>query len=97
MNTIEEYMLPCMNKSLFGVECTGCGGQRALSLLIQGRFEEAFFMYPAIYSLLVLFIFLIVNLFYKFKFDYSIKIGLIVFNAVIIGGAYILKLYQLFN
>jgi hypothetical protein len=94
---LEEFMLPCMNKSLFGVECTGCGGQRALSLLIQGQFKDAFYMYPAIYSLILLSVFLIANLFYKFKHDYHIKIALIVLNAVIIGGAYIFKFYQLFN
>ena len=86
-----------MNKTLFGVECTGCGAQRALSLLFQGEFTEAFFKYPAIYSLAILMLFLVFNLFYKFKFDYTIKIGLIIFNAIIIGMAYIIKMFHIFN
>ena len=90
-------MFPCLNKALFGVECTGCGAQRATVLLFQGNFQEAFFMYPAIYSLLILLIFLVFNLFYKFKNDYNIKIGLIIFNAVIIGSAYIIKMFYFFN
>lgn len=97
MNILEEYMFPCLHKSLFGVDCTGCGGQRSLMFLLQGRFEEAFYMYPAIYSILILLVFLIFNLFYKFKHDYTIKISLIIFNAVIIAGSYILKLYQTFT
>ena len=48
---LEEYMLPCLNKKLFGVDCLGCGIQRALSLLIHGEFIAAFKMYPAIYTL----------------------------------------------
>ncbi|GGG38815.1 hypothetical protein GCM10011532_23270 [Christiangramia forsetii] len=90
-------MLPCLNKTVLGVECTGCGGQRAALLLFQGEFKEAFVMYPAIYSLVVLFGFLIINLFIKFKYDYNIKIGLIIFNAVIIAGAYIIKMINTFN
>ena len=97
MNALEEYMFPCLNKSLFGIDCTGCGGQRSLMLLFQGKFLDAFYMYPAIYSLVILFLFLIFNLFYKFKHDYTIKISLIVFNGVIIAGAYIFKLYLTFT
>jgi len=97
LNSIEEYMLPCLNKSLFGVECTGCGAQRAALLLFQGEFLKAFHMYPAIFSLAILLLFLLFNLFFKFKFDYTIKIGLIIFNAVVIAGAYILKMIHIYN
>ncbi|TBW25796.1 DUF2752 domain-containing protein [Gramella sp. KN1008] len=90
-------MLPCLNKTLFGIDCTGCGAQRSVALLFQGEFSEAFFMYPAIYSLLILFLFLVFNLFFKFKYDYSIKIGLILLNAVIIAIAYIIKMIHIFN
>ncbi|SDR72688.1 Protein of unknown function [Gramella sp. MAR_2010_147] len=97
MSSLEEYMFPCLNKSLLGIECTGCGGQRAALLLFQGEFKEAFYMYPAIYSLAILLGFLLVNLFFKFKYDFNIKIGLIVFNALIIAGAYILKMIHIFT
>lgn len=46
-------MLPCFSKTLFGIECLGCGFQRALFLLFQGKFKDAFFMYPAIYTCLL--------------------------------------------
>ena len=49
-------------------------------------------MYPAIYTLLVLAIFLIFNLFVKFKYDYKIKIGLIILNAAIIIVSYYFKM-----
>ena len=94
---MEEYMLPCMNKYLFGVECAGCGAQRAFLLVLQGDFTAAFKMYPAVYTLIILFLFLIVNIFLKFKNDWFIKMGLILINAIIISGAYILKMSHLYS
>ena len=52
---IEKYMLPCMNKSLFGVDCIGCGTQRSLLLLVNGEFTKAFYQFPAVYTTLLLF------------------------------------------
>ncbi|WBL23573.1 DUF2752 domain-containing protein [Zunongwangia sp. HRR-M8] len=90
-------MLPCLNKTLLGVECYGCGGQRAAVLLFQGHFKEAFIMYPAIYSLLIFAVFLIINIFYKFKGDFKIKIAFIFFNASIMIISYIIKMLQFYN
>lgn len=94
---MEEFMFPCLNKQLFGLDCPGCGAQRALFMVLQGDFTAAFKMYPAIYSLLLLLFFLIVNLFFKFKADWQVKTGLIILNAVIIIGAYIYKMSFLIN
>jgi hypothetical protein len=51
-------MFPCISKTLLGIECLGCGFQRAFLLLIQGNFGGAFKMYPAIYSSLLLLFFI---------------------------------------
>ncbi|AZZ58253.1 DUF2752 domain-containing protein [Riemerella anatipestifer] len=50
---IEDYMLSCPNKKIFGMECFGCGSQRALLLISEGKFVEAFYMFPAIYPLIL--------------------------------------------
>ncbi|MFV8282826.1 DUF2752 domain-containing protein [Christiangramia marina] len=97
MSSIEEYMLPCLNKSVFGIDCTGCGAQRSLALLLEGSFEAAFYMYPAIYSIILLLVFVVFNLFFKFRHDHTIKIGLIIFNGFIIAGAYLYKMFYIFN
>jgi len=60
-------MLPCLSKTLFGFECMGCGFQRSLLLIWKGQFIEAFYMYAAIYPLLVLSTYIIITRFYKFK------------------------------
>ncbi|TRZ43767.1 DUF2752 domain-containing protein [Robertkochia solimangrovi] len=85
-------MLPCLNKKLFGVECMGCGMQRAFWLLIDGKFSEAFFMYPAIYTLIPLFAFLIVKNFLTIKYANKILVILVTINIAIIAGNYLLKL-----
>jgi hypothetical protein len=92
MTALENYLLPCLNKQLFGLDCLGCGAQRAVILLFQGEFLAAFKMYPAVYTLVLLGVFLLFNLFVKFKFDYNIRIGLIILNAVIIVASFLIKI-----
>ncbi|MCC8360220.1 DUF2752 domain-containing protein [Salinimicrobium sediminilitoris] len=94
---MEEFMLPCLNKQLFGVDCLGCGAQRALVLVFQGEFSAAFKMFPAIYTILILLLFLLTNLFLKFKGDFYVKVALILLNALIIIGAYFYKMSFLIN
>lgn len=89
---MEEFMLPCLNKQLFGIDCLGCGMQRAAALLFKGEFIAAFKMYPAIYTLILLVFFLIVNIFIKFKYSERIKVILVVVNIAIIVANYIIKL-----
>lgn len=89
---MEDFMLPCLNKQLFGIDCLGCGIQRATALLFQGEFVAAFKMYPAIYTLIILLFFLITNIWVKFKYDRIIKISLIVLNVLIVVIGYMIKM-----
>lgn len=88
---IEDYMLPCFTKKLFGFDCPGCGLQRSVSLLFQGDFLAAFEMYPAIYTLLPLFAFLLADAFYKIKYANKIIITLMTSSVALILINYILK------
>ncbi|MEZ4857628.1 MAG: DUF2752 domain-containing protein, partial [Flavobacteriaceae bacterium] len=93
---MEEYMLPCLNKQLFGIECLGCGIQRATALLFKGEFMAAFKMYPAIYTLILLVLFLLSTFFIKYKFQKIIKISLIILNVVIIIVSYFIKMNSIY-
>ncbi|MBT8259194.1 MAG: DUF2752 domain-containing protein [Bacteroidia bacterium] len=84
-------MFPCLWKKYLHIECMGCGFQRSVVLLFQGQFEAAFYMYPAVYTLLVLFGFLILHLKFKFKYGAKILLALFVTNIAIIVINYILK------
>ena len=90
----EEYMLPCLNKKLFGIECMGCGLQRSISLIFQGKFIDAFYMYPAIYTLILMFFFIFLNIFNKnIKYAYKIIVTLAILNTVIIVSSFIVKTF----
>lgn len=88
----EDYMIPCMNKSLFGVDCMGCGTQRSLILLSKGEFLEAFQMFPAIYTTILLFFFIGLNFVDKSSRNYhKIIISLAILNALVMIISYIYK------
>lgn len=90
---IEDYMLPCLNKKLFGLDCLGCGIQRAVALIFKGEFIAAFTMYPAIYPMLFLFIFLIFDSFRPIKYGERIKLSLAALTLIFAITNYILKLF----
>ena len=90
---MEEHMLSCMNKQLFGVECPGCGTQRAIAFLLEGEFYEAFKMFPAIYTLTLFFVLLGLHLIDK-KRNYSkLVIASAILNGAVIIIAYFIKIY----
>lgn len=93
MSSPEEYMLPCLSKTLLGFECMGCGIQRSVVLLFQFEFIAAFKMYPAIFTLILLFGFIVVNYFKNFKFGNKIISILAILNVAIIVISYLLKIY----
>lgn len=92
---MEDLLLPCLNKSLFGIECHGCGLQRSILLFFSGNFKAAFLMFPAIYPILALLLFLIFNLFYKFKNDHKYKLGLLLGTAMVLAISYSIKMMSL--
>ena len=92
MTSPEDYMLPCLSKQILGMDCMGCGLQRSAVLLFQAEFIVAFKMYPAIYTLFMFAIFLIMSMFIKFKHSEKIKIALVIANISIIVISYLIKL-----
>jgi hypothetical protein len=89
---MEEYMLPCVNKKLFGIECFGCGTQRSLAFLLQGDFVAAFNMFPAIYTTILFFIALGLHIIDKSRNYQKAIIGLAITNAVIMVVSYFYRI-----
>lgn len=90
-------MLPCLNKKLFGIDCLGCGFQRSLLSVIKGDFVAAFNVYPAIFTLLLMAMFLLLHLKFKFKNSRKIIIIFATINVLIIVISYFIKMKPLFN
>jgi hypothetical protein len=84
-----------MNKSLFGVDCMGCGTQRSFLLLINGEFTKAFYQFPAIYTTLIFLGFLGLHFIDKSRDYHKIIIGMAITNAFIMIIAYIYKITNL--
>lgn len=89
LEDLQNFMLPCLSKTLFGIECLGCGFQRSLLLLFQGQFKAAFEMYPAIFTSLIFIASLLLNAVHK-KGNYSkaIIILAIINASIMIAGYY---------
>jgi len=81
-----------MNKQLFGFDCPGCGMQRSLALILKGEFTDAFFMFPAIYTMIAFFGFVALNFLDKKRNYHKIIIGLGIINGLIMIISYIYKI-----
>jgi len=89
---MEKYLLPCLNKKLFGVECFGCGMQRAFFLAINGDFMAAFHLFPALYTSFLLLIFIGLHFIDKARNYHKAIIGIAILNAIILVVSYIYKI-----
>jgi len=85
-------MLDCYWKKHFGIECFGCGFQRSIELLFEGRLVESLQMFPATIPLLFTFGFTIAHLLFKYKNGAKMIIILFSISAVLMLGNFIWKL-----
>mgnify|MGYP001226429345 CR=1 FL=1 len=85
-------MLKCQWKSAFGIDCFGCGFQRAIKLLIEGDLLASLQMYPALIP--IVFTFLYTGLHINFKFNNGARHIIIIFSstALIMLVSYFYKL-----
>lgn len=71
MNTIIEFlknnMLDCMWVKTLGSECPGCGLQRSMIFLLEGNLKDSLITYPALIPTIILIVYLILHLIFKFK------------------------------
>lgn len=85
-------MHSCPYKHYFGIECFGCGMQRAFIELLKGNFIVSIELYPALVPLLLLFLLLITHLVFKIKNGAEILKYLFIFDVIIIIVSYFAKL-----
>ncbi|MGB5462079.1 MAG: DUF2752 domain-containing protein [Aureibaculum sp.] len=90
---LEKNMFSCQWKEHLNIECMGCGFQRSLIHLLKGEFIEAFYVFPAIYTLLLMFAILILHLKFNFKKGGKILLFFFIMNILVMLTNYILKFY----
>lgn len=88
---LEHHLLTCPIKYFFGIECPGCGMQRAFIELLKGNFLESIRVYPPLIPLFIMIIVLIVNLCIESEKWLKILKFIFIFNVIILTLNYILK------
>lgn len=92
INWLEGNMMPCFYKQYLGMECPGCGFQRSLALLLKGEFTDSFLMFPPLIPMLLMVVFLIIHLKFKFRNGAKWLLVLFVFNVCLLLGNFIARI-----
>ena len=86
---LENNMLPCPYNKYLGLDCLGCGIQRAAIALLKGNVTESFYLYPALIPILLMLLLLSAHVIFKFKnggtwlkYNFIFVVALVVVNFV---------------
>tara|TARA_R110002126_G_scaffold74398_8_gene185577 strand:+ start:6336 stop:6614 length:279 start_codon:yes stop_codon:yes gene_type:complete len=90
---LEKYMIPCLSKTLFGIECLGCGFQRSLLLFLKGDFKGSFYMFPALIPSLLFLLFIGLHLINNRLFSQKNIFVLGIINVIFMIAGYVYKHY----
>ncbi|MBR3947104.1 MAG: DUF2752 domain-containing protein [Bacteroidales bacterium] len=62
LDWLEHHLLPCPTKHFLGIECPGCGMQRAIIELLRGNLVDSIKLYPPLIPMLLMLVVLVINL-----------------------------------
>ena len=95
---LQNHLLPCPFKYLTGIDCPGCGFQRAVVALLQGDFQKSFALYPPAIPLLFFFAYGIADGYFKLDTPKStIKKTLFMIMGSIVLVSYGIKMWGLYG
>ncbi|MFP4024424.1 MAG: DUF2752 domain-containing protein [Thiohalospira sp.] len=89
---LESHLQSCFYKKYFGVECPGCGMQRAFIELLKGNLKESLIMFPALIPTIIMITYLILHLILKFNKGAQVLKILFIINTSIVVLSYIYKI-----
>lgn len=88
---LERHQAPCSWKEHFGVECPGCGMQRAFIELLKGNLWDSICLYPALIPLMVLLIYTFLHLLINFRK------GALVIKILFIFTVFLMFIHFMYN
>ena len=97
VNWLENHTFPCLYKKLLGVDCPGCGMQRAIIELLKGDIKSSFIEFPALLPMMAMITYLILFLAFKFKNGLVVLKILFIFTSSLLVMGYLLKIVSFIN
>lgn len=91
LNWLKDHMISCPMKAATGIDCPGCGLQRAILKLLDGDLEGSIQMHPAALPMLFMIIFLMIHLKVDFKHGSRILTIVFIFSTAITVLNYVRK------
>ena len=97
VNWLQNHLIPCPFKYLTGIDCPGCGFQRAVIALVKCDFHKSFALYPAAVPLLLFFAYGIADKYFKLDTSKNLvkKTGFVIVGSIILTS-YIFKMSELY-
>jgi hypothetical protein len=81
---LSNHLLPCAYNQLFGIKCPICGFQRAIILLLEGKFLDSIYMYPPLFLMIGTFIWIFYLLIRKKSLKTKAMKIVLIINAIIL-------------
>jgi hypothetical protein len=94
---LEQHLFKCTIKSTFGIDCPGCGLQRALISLLKGDIAESISYHAALIPFIITIILLIVQLFKKYENGGTWVMWSFIITSAITLIQYIIKQVLIYN
>lgn len=91
MHLTDEHLLPCMWKTTTGMECPGCGTQRAFVRMTEGKPADSFVLFPALVPMLILFLFIPIQIKFASRISSDWILSFFMVTAFVIFGTYFLR------
>jgi hypothetical protein len=94
-DSLPEFLLSCPSKKFLHFDCPGCGMQRAYYAAYKGNFKESVQYNPGALPFVLLIIFTVLHLKFKFRLGHKIILWGFIITALLMWLAYLIKLIKM--
>jgi hypothetical protein len=88
---LEENQIPCFYRKIFGIDCPGCGMQRAIIELLKGNILDSIIFYPPLIPIIITLIFLLLHLIFKIRNGHKVLKIMFIISISIVFVNYFIK------
>lgn len=97
VNWLQDHLIPCPFKYLTGIDCPGCGFQRAVIALFKGNFHQSFALYPPAIPIIITAIWWLTDAFCQLdNKKATVKKSLFMITGSVILVSYLIKMFTVY-